>query len=296
MATKESYTDSYIRHQVRIENLKEGEARTIAAFLKTVHQDLIEKLKSQDDPWTRARVVEATAAYQSAVEQVYKDSIIPSTRKDGLQFTQKNIGFHTKALTELSPSAATGVVSVAAPTATSVFVAANAEPFKGKLFSQWTAELARSDVARVSQQLRVSWIEGESVSAAAERVSPILRKSENNLKTVARSYFGHLNYESRNEVFKANDDIVEGQVWTSILDGRTTQNICAPRDQKLYTMRGEPIGHELPWGEGPGQIHWNCRSLAIPKIAGVDEAYKRPAVGAGDDLSLIHISEPTRPY
>jgi hypothetical protein len=46
----------------------------------------------------------------------------------------------------------------------------------------------------------------------------------------------------------------------------------------------QPIGHDYPWEDGPGRIHWNCRSLALPKLAGVDETYTRGAIEPGKDF------------
>jgi hypothetical protein len=278
--TIESYTDTYIQQQVRVENLKEGEALKISSMLKKVHDDFIKKLGKTGGDWTAARYLEAIRTYQTAIQTTYEGKIVPSLRSDGVEFTNKSVAFNVATLEEVS-----GAAAVASPTTQAVFTAALSEPFDGRLFQQWTADLARKDVAIVSNELRASWVAGESIEQGAKRMAAVVPQAENHLKSVTRSYFSHLSAQTRDSVFEENDDLVEGQIWSSILDGRTTQDICAPRDQKVYTTgpNPQPIGHEFPWDSGPGRIHWNCRSLSLPKIVGVDETYQRVAIGPGED-------------
>jgi hypothetical protein len=79
--------------------------------------------------------------------------------------------------------------------------------------------------------------------------------------------------------------MVEGKVWRSVLDVRTTADICGVRDQAEYDRDNNPVGHSNPWGAGPGQMHFNCRSIQIPKLTGVKVSVKRPSVGAGKEYT-----------
>src|SRR5690606_30130426 len=68
------------------------------------------------------------------------------------------------------------------------------------------------------------------------------------------------------ETWKANEKIMPGVIWTATLDGRTTL-LCAARDGLQYDHEGNPVGHSEAWLGGPGQAHWQCRSVAMPKLA-----------------------------
>jgi hypothetical protein len=162
-----------------------------------------------------------------------------------------------------------------------IYAAANVEPMQGKLLVQWASGLKAKEKRLISAALRQSWIEGESVDKAAKRLEPIFSASRRDLKAITRTYYGHLAAKTRDQVWENNSDIVEGIYWDSILDGRTTTDICGPRDQLKYTLSGEPIGHSMPYLSGPGQAHWNCRSMSMPIIKGIEPAIRRPAVGAG---------------
>ena len=57
-----------------------------------------------------------------------------------------------------------------------------------------------------------------------------------------------------------------------IADGFVVHN-CRIRDGKQYrnTERHEPIGHKIPWGGGPGKLHWNCRSSGVAVLKSLAE-------------------------
>lgn len=467
--------DQYLQQHVRIENLKEGEARKIVSFLDEVHQDLILKLENTKGDWSRTRYTSMIQTYEQALDSVYAKSIMPALDADGLEFVAKNQAFHYEALMEgatgqtktqrmalaakdydlktpwyrgssihetkgaglwfsadplYASNAAIGdelesladfagfkldqhvkaanvgkfympkdglmdisedqklrgefiewigkkynlesdsmelddliyrifdnnldqphwsyeddvvkflnekragwkttyfaeepddygkslksvraseydvgksaysnfdqklpapvqavanqnvggaiVTTNLSPQA--IYTAATSEPMQGKLMTEWATQLSRKEKGLVSSSLRQAWIEGESISRSAERISRVTAGSRRDLAAITRTYYGHLAAETRDAVWDENSDIVEGITWDSILDGRTTTDICGPRDQKKYSLKGEPIDHNLSYMGGPGQAHWNCRSMSFPSITGVKPKVQRQAVGAG---------------
>ena len=46
------------------------------------------------------------------------------------------------------------------------------------------------------------------------------------------------------------------------MDSRVTDE-CRDRNNKKYTLDGEPIGHRIPFNGGP-PYHYNCRTQLIP--------------------------------
>ena len=49
--------------------------------------------------------------------------------------------------------------------------------------------------------------------------------------------------------------------------------MCRIRDGKRYTEDHKPIGHKLPWGAGPGRLHWQCRSTSLPLLEGQERLF-----------------------
>lgn len=86
----------------------------------------------------------------------------------------------------------------------------------------------------------------------------------------------------------ANADLIKATAWLSTLDNKTSA-ICRIRDGLHYTPdTHKPIGHHVPWGEGPGRIHFNCRSVSVPVLKswrelGIDIADMPPGTRASMD-------------
>jgi len=279
--------DAYIQHQVRLENLKEGEAREVARLLTEAHDRILDRLGNTSGAWTRQRYEAQLAAISDALDDVMANGVKPMLRQEGLEFTARNMMFHVEQLdiqkARSTASEVSGAIVSSNLTAEAVFTAATAEPMQGKIMAQWADELTNRDKRIIASTLRQAWLSGDSVNNSAKELQTVFAKSKRDLQTITRTYFGHLSAQSRDAVWRENADLMDGIIWESVLDARTTISICAPRDQKQYTLSGEPVGHSLPYLNGPSTAHWNCRSLAVPNLIGVPRTVRRPAVGAGSN-------------
>ncbi|MGR7566056.1 phage minor head protein, partial [Klebsiella aerogenes] len=86
-----------------------------------------------------------------------------------------------------------------------------------------------------------------------------LQMSRANAASIAKTAVGHLASTARQSFAAANDDILKGKQWLSTLDNRTSKD-CRIRDRLKYTLDNKPIGHKVPYLQGPGKIHFCCRS------------------------------------
>lgn len=81
---------------------------------------------------------------------------------------------------------------------------------------------------------------------------------------------------AREAMYDDNDDLISALQWSSTLDTRTS-HYCIVRDGLKYTPKEHrPMGHTVPWLEGPGKLHWGCRSTSVPVLKtwrelGIDE-------------------------
>lgn len=86
-----------------------------------------------------------------------------------------------------------------------------------------------------------------------------------------RTAISHTAGFARDRWYDANDDIVGALAWVSTLDSRTSQ-MCRLRDGLRYEPDShKPIGHKVPWGAGPGRLHWQCRSTSVPILKGMED-------------------------
>lgn len=138
-----------------------------------------------------------------------------------------------------------------------------------------TKGFADSRSRKVEQRLRLGVVEERQPAKMIQEVvgSRSLAFTDGELAAGRRalgrfltsSVFG-LAARVREQVAKANAEMIQAQQWVSVLDPRTTPH-CVSRDSLLYTISGEPIGHTLSWGAGPGLFHYNCRSISALVMA-----------------------------
>jgi SPP1 gp7 family putative phage head morphogenesis protein len=100
------------------------------------------------------------------------------------------------------------------------------------------------------------------------------------LDTLVRTATNHTSSISRQQVYNANADLMEGYQWIATLDSRTTL-ICGTRDKKVFQSQHGPMP----------PAHWGCRSTTIPKLKpqfdlGASVHGKRPSRG-GDGFEQV---------
>ncbi|HBV9252921.1 TPA: hypothetical protein MD920_004723 [Klebsiella pneumoniae] len=149
-----------------------------------------------------------------------------------------------------------------------VYAAAMARPFLGRLLSEWASNLEADRMARISNTVRQGFLLGDTHEQIAKKVrghanrgyqDGALQMSRANAASIAKTAVGHLASTARQSFASANDDILKGKQWLSTLDNRTSKD-CRIRDRLKYTLDNKPIGHKVPYLQGPGKIHFCCRS------------------------------------
>ena len=286
----ESFTDSYIRQQIRVENLKEGEAEQMAAILRNLQDKFLRRL-DRDMTLTRTQKNAIIRAYNAQIAEAY-GRIGRELRRDGREATARAARWHERTLVAL------GAVGEELTNAQirRLYERAIEQPYDGRVFPTWLADAEAKDKRLFQVTLNRAFVEGTNpVPQLRDNFNISLRDT----KAITRSYFGHLAATTRNQVFEEYQIAVVQ--WLSTLDGRTT-HICMVRDGLHYTVEGEPVDHGYEWGSGPGSIHWNCRSTAVPVLPEEDVTFTRPAVAPGEnyekgDLTTQRgrVRKPTKP-
>jgi hypothetical protein len=88
---------------------------------------------------------------------------------------------------------------------------------------------------------------------------------------MVRTAVQHASAQARQAVWEENDDIIDGYVWISVLDNRTTQ-ICRSLDGQFFKL-----------GKGPvPPIHIGCRSVTVAHIKDVDVFAHTTRASKGD--------------
>lgn len=149
-----------------------------------------------------------------------------------------------------------------------VYAAAMAKPFQGRLLSEWADSLEADRMTRISNTVRQGFLLGDMHEQIARKVrghanrgyqDGALQMSRANAGSIAKTAVGHLAATARKSFADANDDILKGKQWLSTLDNKTSKD-CRIRDRLKYTLDNKPVGHKVPYLQGPGKIHFCCRS------------------------------------
>ncbi len=104
----------------------------------------------------------------------------------------------------------------------------------------------------------------------------LAKKAKRNAEALVRSSFSNVANDARNDVYKANSDVIAGEEFLATLDNRTTIE-CAAYDGGVWDLDGNPIqGTTLPY-QRPA-LHFNCRSIMIPAMKTLEEILGIPGI------------------
>jgi len=167
------------------------------------------------------------------------------------------------------------------------YAAAVARPFQGRLLSGWMAELAEDRGRMIRNAVRAGYVEGRTASEIVRTIrgtrargyaDGLLERSRRELGTIVNTALSHTAQTARTLAVEANLDLIKAVRWVSTLDSRTSPP-CRLRDGLRYTPdTHKPIGHTVPWGQGPGRLHFNCRSVSVP----VTKSWRELGIDADD--------------
>lgn len=152
-----------------------------------------------------------------------------------------------------------------------VYAAALAKPFSVKpgasaeTMEGWLAGIPESERKRIEQTIKSGVLNGETTREITRRVFGTIQEQKNDkgnsaiiitrrgTEGLVRTSINHISTVAKDELYKANDDIIDGVEWVSTLDSKTTP-VCQVRDGKVY-----------PVNSGPRPpAHVNCRSTITP--------------------------------
>jgi len=253
--------DRVIRHQVQIERAKAGEVKTVNKIISTNDKEIIALISSLPENHTQVqldsllkKIGKINKNYYKQVVADYLDNVVaPTTVSFETDFAEQTV---EKFLSDGDP-----VSKVSKKETTNKVLK---EKYDGHKLSTWVSKLAIDKTKRISSSIKAVPIKDRSASKVLSVSKKAIRNANSNNQSVTKAYVNQSVNVSRDEVYLQNDKFVTEIIWSSILDGGTTIT-CGVRSNKRYDAKTkEPIGHDNAWNNGPGLIHWGCRSVGIP--------------------------------
>ncbi len=159
----------------------------------------------------------------------------------------------------------------------------NSYPFEGRVLKEWSKGIAKTDIQRMTDQIKIGMVQGETSSQIARRIvgSAQLKGSDGvteitrrDAQGLTRTAVNALASAARRQFYLDNSELFSKEMFVATLDSRTTP-VCRANDGKVYDI-----------GEGPmPPLHWNCRSLRVVTLNG-ELLGSRPAKPTTEKMML----------
>lgn len=271
MTANEKLQDEAITHALYLQGYTKGTAAKLLNLLKRTDADLVAQLAKQleklpQNQFNLARIDALLSSINDLIKSVYSE-VSTELNSELKQLAKYETGFYSQLFASVLPEQ----VALIVVTGEQAYAAALARPFQGRLLKEWMAGLEVDAAIKIRDAVRLGYIESQTIAEIVKRIrgtkalnyaDGLLDINRRNAETIVRTAIGHTAAYARDLSYDANDDIIKGIKWLSVLDARTTP-ICQLRDGKIYTDKThKPIGHNLPWLSGPGRTHMNCRSTS----------------------------------
>lgn len=267
--------DEQIAHAVSLEKYKVGVVRRIIALLNRSDADLsaalaaaLERLPAES--FTVERLELLLDQVRLINSQAYV-SVAVELQSDLKELAGYEVSWQQALFEKAIPEPVLVRFPIASVSAEQAYAAALSRPFQGRLLRNWGEEIAADRMVKVRNAIRTGYLEGKTTdqivrsirgSRATGYADGFLERPRKDLAAVVRTAVSHTAATARQEFNKANEEILKAERWVSTLDNKTSP-MCRIRDQLQYTVNThKPIGHKVPWLQGPGKIHWCCRSTS----------------------------------
>lgn len=277
--TNEVLQDDAISRAHDLHRFNVGVVQRMIAVLNRADASLMAKLteallQMERDSFTVARLEAMLTSVRALNAQAYA-AVLQAMQPEMQGLARAEAAAQTAAYAGAVPAVVQVHFPVAGVTAEQVYAAAMSRPFQGRLLSEWAASLEQSRLTMLRNAVRAGFVEGQTTSEIIQKIrgtralryaDGLLNKPRHELAVVVQTALSHTAQTARQAMVDANADLVKATRWVSTLDTRTSPQ-CRIRDGLEYTAdTHKPIGHSVPWGDGPGRLHFNCRSVSVPVL------------------------------
>ncbi len=273
-SVNERLMDEFIAHSLFSGRYSTGVARRMIKALNEFDAELTASLivalddASIDVNSFTARRLESLLSSVRSINKRAVDSAFSLLTEEMRAHALYEAGYYPSLFDSLLPDVVLRKYPLMSITEEMLFSSVMSRPFQGKLLSEWADGLESDRMTRINNAVRNGYLNGDSAVEIGRKIrghanqgykDGVLQLSRANATTIAKTAISHLQATARDQFADANKDILDCKQWLSTLDNKTSHD-CIIRDRLRYTLEGKPIGHKVPYLQGPGKIHFNCRS------------------------------------
>lgn len=276
MTKKMDITSQITRHQIQIQRLAGGNYRKILPILKQLSKDLRLMVLDAVDP----EQVKTLQIAEAQTRSLVKSAVSGMTDILEPEFTDFAV-YEANFVRSIYAGAVT--VELAGITAEQIKAAISNKKMvltseSGKVSKLSINEAVTAWEKAINKDVKETIVDGTIkkirggilVGKTNKQISDDVYHMANNrtrrqAEALVRTSTNHVGSIARQEFYKANESVIQGERYLATLDSRTTL-ICAGYDGELFDI-----------GKGPQPpVHWNCRSI---RVAEVYDKWKIPGLG-----------------
>ena len=124
--------------------------------------------------------------------------------------------------------------------------------------------ISSGELVRIQTKVKAGLAKGLTKDEIISDVLKTTKITEHQAKTLTRTSITTTQSAALRNVMEANKEILDGYMFTAILDGRTSP-ICSHHNGKVYDVDDKRFTPPL---------HWNCRSSMVPVVKSKEELEK----------------------
>lgn len=268
----ERLRDELIAHRVYLTRYEAGVVSKLVATLSADDAELAARLLvALEDIPAGSISVKKLSGLLTPVREINRKVVTRFFRELGQvlkDFTEYEAGFGFDLMKSLLPEVVSQRGLLKKIDAGQAYLRAVTEPFHGYALKDWTDKLEADRFARIVNTIRTGLGNGDAPDQIVRSVrgtkarnwqDGALSKSRANASAIGYSTLAHAAEVVREQTTTSNDHLIKAKQWLSTLDNKTSPP-CRIRDALTYTLDNQPIKHGIPWGDGPGRLHFHCRS------------------------------------
>lgn len=294
-----------LRNQVNVQRYTQGQLNQIRKLLREAEIDLTRQLFDAATEAGKFRLKDMLGAVSRYSQEVEKQMFGHAQQNLG-DFARQQAGTAytdiektLEQFANINAGAVGARINLTTPDFGLIAKAATSKPIHGKLLREWWKEWGAGTRAAVAQQVRLGIVENESIDSIVRRIvgtkarnfrDGILAVKRRHAEALVRTSVNHVATQAKNDVYQANDDVVEAVEWNATLDSKTTP-ICQARDGKRTAIGGRaqssiPASRRLKPATARPPAHIGCRSTVLPVITDWEAlGLKNPPAGTRASLN-----------
>lgn len=254
----------FSRHAVYIEGYKTQTINDFEPFLKKIQQGVLTELADIDDltSFKARRLNKLLKVISKSLDAGFLN-YQTAWQKSLLELAEYERDFTIKAIGQVA------AVDMFAPAPAQIMTAAFSRPLhvkgiEGKLLKTFYEDWSQKTKDRVTGAIRLGVAQGQTIEQLVRALKGtqkaryrdgLLDATRRDLGLIVKTSIAHVNAQARAVVYERNADIVKGEEFLAVLDGRTSE-LCRSLS-----------GREFDVGKGPmPPLHMACRSLRVPVL------------------------------